>query len=68
MIFEKYSFDAITNKNHINFKTFNKLFESPHFVAAAKDICGDKRPVLQPYELLLAIQMPGQISPLHLGT
>ena len=62
MIFEKYWWDALEDDD------FQELITHPKFLEASKDICGKDYPSVQPYEMLLAIQTPGQTSPLHLDS
>ena len=61
-IFEKYWWDAL------NEPEFQELVNHPSFQDAAKDICGKDFPVVQPYEMLLALQPPGSVSPMHLDS
>lgn len=61
-IFEKYWWDAL------NEPEFQELVNHPSFQEAAKDICGKEFPIVQPYEMLLALQAPGSVSPLHLDS
>ena len=66
MIFEKYKWGYSQDQIEAEFNEL--IYENKEFLDAAHDICGKERPVLQPYELLMAIQAPGQTSPLHLDS
>lgn len=42
-----------------------RLFSSPHFLEAARSVCPAHKPVLDPFQMNLILQVPGQTVPTH---
>uniref|UniRef100_A0A914E875 Uncharacterized protein n=1 Tax=Acrobeloides nanus TaxID=290746 RepID=A0A914E875_9BILA len=59
-MYARYVFDI---KNHPVVKS---LFYSEKFIKAAKEICPAHKQVLDPYQFIFILQVPGQTIPIHL--